>query len=99
MSREQEQYTGNKDSGNPEGLLTSVWDVRALMSENELHVVGNLVMGELEAQGSDEKKRAPTSRRSLTCRLLLPAFVKARPLRFRQRRYTVWARMRAVQPR
>lgn len=56
MSREQDQYTGNKDSGNPEGLLTSVWDVRALMSEKQPHVVGNLVMGEPEGQGSDEKK-------------------------------------------
>ena len=97
MSREQDLYTGNKDSGNPEGLLTSVWDVRALMSENEPHVVGNLVMGELEAQGSDEKKSA-YEQALADFRLLLPAFVKARPLRFRRRRYTVW-RGCAVQPR
>lgn len=58
MSREQGQYTGNKDLGNPEGLLTSVWDVRALMIENQPHVVGNLVMGEPEGQEFDEKKES-----------------------------------------
>jgi len=58
MNREQDQYTGNKDSEAQEELLTPVWDVRALLSEKHPHVVGNLVISELEKQGSDEKKES-----------------------------------------